>query len=350
MKLHDLLSHGVSVAKAHAMGARIPLNVMLGVTNRCLSHCAYCQIPTRSHHEMTTDQIKDLLQQMAAAGTVRVGLWGGEPLIRSDIGEIVTYARSLGMYTTMDSNGYLVPRKLDALRDLDHLVLAFDGPEEAHDANREPGSHAKVMTAMEAVRGRVPFWTLTVMTRNNLQHLEHILEVVHGYRSMAGFQVLHHNPFMGGDTSRMLPTDDEYRTAIAWLLEQKRRGAPIACSRRYLEYLLAWPSYRVPKTDEPCGLRCWAGRLFCNVDVDGSVYPCSLLIDEMPALNALEVGFKRAFDATKNYDCRACDAACYTEYNYLYSLDVSTIFDWISAMRNVGREASVPPRSDGRVS
>jgi pyrroloquinoline quinone biosynthesis protein E len=344
MKLSDLLAHGASVAKAHALGARIPLNVMLGVTNRCLSHCAYCQIPTRSHAEMTTEQIKELLRQMAAAGTIRVGLWGGEPLIRPDIGEIVTHARSLGMYTTMDSNGYLVPRRIEALRDLDHLVLGFDGPEEAHDANREPGSHAKVMAAMEATRGRVPFWTLTVMTRNNLRHLQHILDVVHGYDSMAGFQVLHHNPFMGGDTSKMLPTDEEYRRAISWLLEEKRRGAPIACSRRYLAYLLAWPSYRVPKTAKLGGLRCWAGRLFCNVDVDGSVYPCSLLIDEMPALNALQVGFKRAFDATKDYDCRACDAACYTEYNYLYSLDISTVIDWISAMRNVGgaRHAASP--------
>jgi MoaA/NifB/PqqE/SkfB family radical SAM enzyme len=298
---------------------------------------------------MTTGQIKGLLQQMAAAGTIRVGIWGGEPLLRPDIGELVSCARSLGMYTTMDSNGYLVPQKIEQLRDLDHLVLAFDGPEEAHDANREPGSHAKVMAAMDAAAGRVPFWTLTVLTRNNLDHMQHILDVVDGYGSMAGFQVLHHNPFMGGDTSGMLPSDEEYRTAIAWLLEQKGRGAPIACSRKYLEYLLGWPSYGVPKSTTPSALKCWAGRLFCNVDVDGSVYPCSLLIDEIPAMNALEVGFKQAFDATEGFACRACDAACYTEYNYLYSLDISTIMDWVSAMRNAGRGREAPPPSERRV-
>lgn len=348
MRLRDLVAHGTAVAKAHILGARIPLNVMLSVTNRCLSHCAYCQIPTRQHQEMTTGQIKDLLHQMAAAGTIRVGIWGGEPLVRPDIGELVSCARSLGMYTTMDSNGYLVPQKIEQLRDLDHLVLAFDGPEEAHDANREPGSHTKVMAAMDAAAGRVPFWTLTVLTRHNLGHLQHILDVVDGYGSMAGFQVLHHNPFMGGDTSSMLPSDEEYRVAVSWLLEQKRRGAPVACSRRYLEYLLRWPTYVVPKSGTPSGLKCWAGRLFCNVDVDGSVYPCSLLIDEIPAENALAVGFRRAFDATQEFGCRACDAACYTEYNYLYSLDMYTVIDWISAMRNVGGARHGAPKRERR--
>ena len=86
----------------------------------------------------------------------------------------------------------------------------------------------------------------------------------------------------------------------------------------------------------------------CRAAAASLSHSASLLIDEIPALNALEVGFKRAFDATKDVACRACDAACYTEYNYLYSLDIPTIIDWILAMRNAGTGREVPPPRERR--
>jgi hypothetical protein len=69
--------------------------------------------------------------------------------------------------------------------------------------------------------------------------------------------------------------------------------------------------------------------MFCNIDADGRVYPCSLLIGEYPgALNALEVGFAKAFRATRELPCQACTASCYPEYNYLYGLYPSVAMDW----------------------
>ena len=74
------------------MGARIPLNVMVSVTDHCPSRCSYCQIPARCRKDLSTTQWKDIFKQMADAGTRRIGVWGGEPLIRKDINELCGYS------------------------------------------------------------------------------------------------------------------------------------------------------------------------------------------------------------------------------------------------------------------
>jgi pyrroloquinoline quinone biosynthesis protein E len=331
---------GTAALRANALGGARPLNVMLAVTNRCDQRCRYCQIPARRQEEMTTAQVVSLLGEMKEAGVVRLGIWGGEPLVRPDIGEIVAAARRLGFWISMDTNGTMVPGKLDVVRMLDHLVISLDGPRESHDTNRQEGSFDHAMAALEATRGLVSVWTLSVFTRHNLDAVDYLIDNARRFGGMAAFQFLHHNDMMGGSTDSMRATDDDYREVVERLLTLKRRGAPIASSTRYLRYLLHWPDYAVPRRRSARGgMRCWAGRLYCNVDADGSVYPCSLLIGERPSKNALEVGFLPAFRfAGAHVDCRSCDAACFTEYNCLYDLDPGVMWDWLAAMWYTGRQ------------
>jgi pyrroloquinoline quinone biosynthesis protein E len=344
MKLSTAFSMGTAALRANALGGGQPLNVMLALTNRCDQRCRYCQIPTRQQPEMSTAQVVQLLREMKAAGTVRLGIWGGEPLVRADIGEIIEAARALGFWISMDTNGTLVPKRLDIVKMLDHLVISLDGPKELNDANRQAGSFDHAMGALEAARGLVNVWTLSVFTRHNLSAVDYLIDNAKRFGAMAAFQFLHHNETMGGSTETMRATNEEYRRVVARLLMLKRQGAPIASSVRYLRYLLHWPDYAMPKTqDSRGGMRCWAGQLYCNVDADGAVYPCSLLIGERPSKNALEVGFVPAFRfAGAHVDCRSCDAACFTEYNCLYDLDPSVIWDWLAAMWHTGRHRARP--------
>jgi len=312
------------------MGRRRPVNVMVSITDKCCSRCNYCQIPEQGRPDLSTETWLDLLDQMADAGTRRIGVWGGEPLMRQDIVRLCAHARSRGIYVSLDSNGYLIPSRLEILDNIDHLVLAFDGPEEAHDANREAGSQQKVLRAMEAASGRVRLWTITVLTRNNMHCLDSIMKRAVEFGFQTTFQTLHHNEKLGGDTSDMMPTDDEYRSCYRRLLKMKRSGAPIANSSRYLKSLARWPDFSVTRLEKAFhGVPCRAGSMYCNIDADGLVYPCSLLIGNYSdAPSALEMGFKDAFQRVSVLPCQACTASCYTEYNYLYSLVPSVAWEW----------------------
>lgn len=311
---------------------RKPLNVMLSVTNRCNSRCRYCKIPTRPSYELTTEQLLRLIDQMAECGTERLGIWGGEPLLREDIGEIIRHAKRHAMYVTLDTNGYLLPERLPEIEALDHTIIALDGDEYAHDSNRGKGSYRKVIRALENGSGKIKIWTITVLTKNNLSCIDHILELSRKYHFMPTFQILHHNEYLGSN-DELMPTDEEYRAVIEELLRKKREGALIASSKRYLEHLRRWKNYSsIYSTSPQNGRRCLAGHLYCNVDTDGRVYPCSLLVGKVEGRDALSLGFGRAFRSLDPPPCQSCTAACYTEYNYLYSLDLGATAEWVSWM------------------
>ncbi len=334
MKLKNLIHMGCGAFRANMFNSKIPLNVMLSVTNRCTSNCNYCNVPNRAQRELTTKEIFDLVDQIAESGAERLGLWGGEPLMREDIGQIIDYAKAKGLFVTLDSNGYLVEEKIALLKNLDHLVLAFDGPQELHDRNRGKGSFERVMGSIRLLQKKIPVLTITVLTKDNLEGVDFILETAQTQGFLTTFQVLHHNEILGKNLVSLLPPGESYRNVIRKLILKKKNRFPILSSYRYLKHLLNWPDYEKPMLSYSVGgLRCWAGRLYCNVDTDGSVYPCSLLIGKMDSLNFMDAGFKKAFEDIPEFSCRACNASCFTEYNFLYSLNFSTIMVWLKAMR-----------------
>ncbi len=317
---------------ANFMGKKIPLNVMLSVTNRCTSRCRYCGIPARTQKELNSDQIRSLIDQITEMGCQRLGLWGGEPLVREDIGEIIDHAKDRGLFVTMDSNGHLLPEKMRAIKRLDHIILALDGDEYSHDLNRGEGSFRKVMSAIEAVSGKIPLWTVTVLTKNNLNSIDSILDQAKKFKFLSTFQLLHHNDRLSRNHSELFATQEAYRNTIQQLILEKKNGAPIASSSTYLNYLLEWPDFFQPVSPKRIkSLRCLAGKMYCNVDTNGAVYPCSLLVEKTKALNFVEVGFKKAFESLRSHPCQGCMASCFVEYNNLFSLNPAVIFEWIKS-------------------
>ncbi|MCD6309248.1 MAG: radical SAM protein [Candidatus Eremiobacteraeota bacterium] len=336
MKLKTIIRAGAGVLLGRITGRPRPMFLILGITNRCDSRCTYCNIPNRKQREMTTDEIFSLLDQAAKMGVLRLGIWGGEPLVRADISQVIKKAKELGFYITLDTNGFLLPKKLPELTGLDHIIISLDGDEGPHDANREAGSHKKVMEALRAATPNVKTWTITVLTKNNLDQVDWIIGQAKKLGFVATFQVLHHNPAMGDNTS-LLPEPEEYRKTIDYIIRRKSEGEPIGTSFACLNHLRNWPDYKEIYRQEP-GPICWAGKFFFNVDTDGSVYPCSLLIGQKEAPNFLEVGLKKALDSLSPPPCNSCLATCYTDYKLLFNLHFPTIMEWIHAIRRWGKK------------
>jgi MoaA/NifB/PqqE/SkfB family radical SAM enzyme len=335
LRFHHLFRTGLGVMGHRLFGIRRPLNVMLALTNRCTAHCRYCNIPIRDPRDLTPEQVLRLVDEIASAGAVRLGLWGGEPLLREDLGAIVRRARSRGLYVTLDTNGALWRERMADLAGLDHVIFGLDGTEAHHDANRGSGTHAKVLEAIGLARTMpgLNVWTITVLNRLNLGDVDGVLDLAERLGFRCTFQVLHHNEHMGRNHEDLMPSNEEYRAVLRHVLKRKREGARVASSARYLNFLLRWPDFRVSTAAAPhLGLRCRAGSLYANVDANGEVYACSLLVGKAPAANALEVGFHAAFEAIPPLPCQGCTAGCFTEYNYLYSLDGACIWDWMRSM------------------
>ena len=335
MKLTTLARLGLGSAAHAAMGSRTPLSVMVSVTDRCPGRCRYCDIPNNPAPEMSTAQLLRLMDQIAEAGAARVAFWGGEPLMRDDIADIAGRAADAGLYVTMDTNGLMLPERRAVLDRLHHVVIALDGDKEAHDANRGSGTQERVVQALElAVASGLPVWTISVLTRHNLDSVDYTLDLADRMGFLTTFQLLHHNEVLGRNMDEMIPSDEEYRRVVRHLVERKEVGAPIASSRGYLEHLLAWPTFSRPTMADPFGgVTCVAGRLYCNVSTSGELFPCSLKVGLGSGPSAVRLGFERAFGALQPpFDCRACDAGCFTEHNLAMNFDLGTVYERLRSL------------------
>jgi len=78
---------------------RPTLNLRISLTQRCNLRCVYChregQDPRSATSEMTADEVLRIAQTAVALGISRIKLTGGEPLLRSDILDIVQSLASI---------------------------------------------------------------------------------------------------------------------------------------------------------------------------------------------------------------------------------------------------------------
>lgn len=135
-----------------ASARHIPLSAHLDVTWRCNEGCGHCYLDHSLGGDMTTAEIKGVLAQLAAAGTLFLTISGGEIMLRKDIFEIVAYARSILFDIRLKTNGILIGEsEAGQFADLGvrevHISIYSHLPE-IHDAvTRVPGSLVRSLDA-----------------------------------------------------------------------------------------------------------------------------------------------------------------------------------------------------------
>ncbi len=100
--------------KARAIGSFVPRIISWNTTFKCNLKCSHCYINAQdkpSSRELTTQEGKDLIDQIAMVSQPILILSGGEPLLREDIFELASYAASKGLRVTMGTNGTLIDDK-----------------------------------------------------------------------------------------------------------------------------------------------------------------------------------------------------------------------------------------------
>jgi AdoMet-dependent heme synthase len=143
-----------------ALARNIPLSVQLDLTYRCNERCVHCYLDHDDHGEMTTAEIKHLLDEMAEAGVFVLTLSGGEIFLRKDFFEIFEYARRQLLFCVkLKTNGILI-READAARIRDIGVESvqisiYSHRPEVHDAiTLVPGSLKRSLDAVRFLKSQ----------------------------------------------------------------------------------------------------------------------------------------------------------------------------------------------------
>lgn len=116
--------------------------VVWNITRRCNLKCVHCYAHARDEEfpdELTTEEGRKVLDDLAQFGCPVVLFSGGEPLMRPDLMELASYAVGKGMRAVISTNGTLitpdVARQLKTIG-LSYVGISLDGMQEVNDRFR----------------------------------------------------------------------------------------------------------------------------------------------------------------------------------------------------------------------
>lgn len=144
-------------------------------TNRCNLKCAHCyqDADECDSRELSTEEARTMISQIARAGFKIMIFSGGEPLMRDDIFEPVAHAASCGLRPVFGSNGTLItPEIARKLKEAGACAMgiSIDSLDaEKHDIFRGvPGAHAATLAGIEACKSvGLPFQIHTTVVDRN---------------------------------------------------------------------------------------------------------------------------------------------------------------------------------------
>ncbi len=176
------------------MQIRPPFMVSYSITTKCNLKCKHCysdSVDQASPGELSTDEAFRLMDDLSRWGIGLLIIDGGEPLCREDMLDVVRYATSKGIRTTIGSNGTLIDERM-AKKMLDAGVMAVaisvDGADaQTHDFFRGiTGAFEQTLRGIEACRNAgLPFQFNLVIRKDNLSQLEDMLHLAVDYGANA---------------------------------------------------------------------------------------------------------------------------------------------------------------------
>jgi len=251
-----------------ALDLGVPMSVHFDITYRCNERCVHCYLDHDDHGEMTTAEIKRVLDELADAGTFFLTFSGGEVLMRRDFFELLEYARRLMFNVRIKTNAVMIgPDEARRMLELgvDQVqVSIYSQRPEVHDAiTKLPGS---LRRSIEAIR---------FLTRQGLRVTIANVLMTANMRDHGGVQALADElgvqytldptitPKMDGDTSIL-----DLRIPGAELKSVFRNESLVG----NVEAFCAPPP--LPDEDVMDGYPCSAGHTLAYISPYGDVFPC----------------------------------------------------------------------------
>jgi MoaA/NifB/PqqE/SkfB family radical SAM enzyme len=211
---------------------------------------------------------------------------GGEALLRKDIGYIIDYIKTKGIYVCLVTNGQLFPRRIEELRNVDNITVSLDGSPRNNDLNRGEGTHNYALTAIKlALAEGFKVRVSCTLSQNNKDDIHYLAELAKSLGVPVSFSILFKTDFTKPDEDFLALNPDEIRHCIRTIKQLKHKGFPLFTSNLNLDYALSWPYERfnklfLMKDQVPSNfkhMRCHYGTLKFHLEGDGRVMPCTIL-------------------------------------------------------------------------
>jgi MoaA/NifB/PqqE/SkfB family radical SAM enzyme len=306
-----------AAAKAKILKRPTPLQIVFEVTHLCNLSCEYCDRHTQLPNELTLEEIFEAIREFAGMGMIGMTLDGGDPLVRTDIDQIINELDRLGVRIVINTNGILIPRKIESVKKAALVNVSLDGPERHHDSMRGDGSFEKAVRGIRAAReaGVVVKLRCTVH-KENVAAVPELVRLAETLDSPIVFQPALNSLFLDTDRDggRWELDAAAFRRMVLWLCDEKKRTKYIANHYASLKHFLSFPEYKEP----PCS----AGWIHATLDPEGYLYHCGQVNRGRQKISVRELGARKAFETIARYSCGECWCASLVETNYIWGMEL----------------------------
>ncbi len=260
----------------------VPKLISWNMTFKCNLKCAHCYIDAREREgkeELSTDEGKLLIDQIAEVGNPVIIMSGGEPLLRNDVFELAQYGTEKGLRMSMGTNGTLITDQ--TARKLKHagikkVAISLDSSTpEGHDEFRGvKGSWKRVINGIEACkRNNIDVQINTTITQQNYDEIDDIMVLA----EKLGAKDFH--PFFLVPTGRGRKIEN-----LSPVMYEKMIRDVFEKSAKYNLNVKPTCAPQFMRIAEQTGLElkhivrgCIAGLSYCRIYPTGEVTPCPYL-------------------------------------------------------------------------
>lgn len=328
---YEDFSEGMHARTAGAGAARTPLEGMIELTRLCSLKCKHCYIGdarwVRDPAELTTAELKALLDTLHARGTLWLCFTGGEALARKDFMEIWRYAKGRGFILTLFTNATLISRRmaefLKANPPFRVEVSIYGASEETYErVTLVKGSYRRFLAGVDNLRATGLSWSLkTVLIQDNAAELDAMRHMAEAWGVKFKFDG-NINPSIGdGRTGGKAPCATRLSPETVASVEHRDPGRQAA-----VEALVEEQGAHARSGRGELLFSCGAGKNSFYINASGSLQMCILTGHRGVALRAggqtiderFAHGWSRFDEIRKikrraDSPCRTCDIALLCE-------------------------------------
>lgn len=251
-------------------------------TNKCNLNCKHCyrDAGRERNDELTTQEAKQLIEEIAASGFKIMIFSGGEPLMRDDLFDLIEHAVKFGLRPVLGSNGTLVkPETAVMLKKIGVMGIGISLDSlDSYKHNTFRGMKGAFEAALRGIAAckaaGLSFQLHTTVMDWNYDEILHITDFAVSIGAAA------HHIFFLVPTGRGAQIKEEFLNAAQYemllgRIVQKQKEVPIevkpTCAPQFMRIAKQQGvAYRFSKG-------CLAGISYCIISPEGNVQPCAYL-------------------------------------------------------------------------
>jgi radical SAM family uncharacterized protein len=304
---------------SNLIGIKTPLFCGHKLTYNCNLKCKMCPFWKRSTSDLSLENEKTILKRIYASGVCGIAFEGGEPLLRKDLVEILEYARSLPLQTSLITNGTLLESKIDEMSKFINggIYVSIDGIEKTHDKIRGvKGCFKKAIKGIKAASQKIPVAINTTIMAENIHEIEDLVKLAKELDVKISVAIAH--DYCNAEV--FAPANQEITDVAGKLIELKKKGYPLINSTSYFKVIAKKKK--------------WICKPWSTINVSPEGYlvlPCYVRNKYATTISIFKTNIKNAiseFDWKETRNCQICNLHCYVEPSLVLSYDFGTLKNW----------------------